>query len=59
MHAVALRRQMDSPASTGSDFEAFSSHLHDLQGAHDLLAQRVLYLEERIRAHDSEPLVLA
>ena len=45
---------MESPPSSGSDFEAVSSHLAELQGAHDLLQQRVLHLEERIRALEDE-----
>ena len=45
---------MESPSSSGSDFEAVSSHLHSLQGTHDLLQQRVLHLEERIRALEDE-----
>ena len=47
-------RRMASPSATSSDFEAVSSHLHALQGAHDLLQQRVLHLEERIRALEEE-----
>ena len=51
---------MESPASSGSDFEAVSSHLHRLQVSHDLLQQRVLHLEERLRAlEDERPSVLA
>eukprot|EP00439_Symbiodinium_sp_Y106_P008316 s8928_g1.t1 len=46
---------MDSPpVSSSDDFEAVSSHLHELQGAHDILYQRVLYLEERVRALEEE-----
>ena len=44
------RWRMESPTSSGSDFEAVSSHLHRLQISHDLLQQRVLHLEERLRA---------
>ena len=48
------RWRMESPSSSGSDFEAVSSHLAELQGAHDLLQQRVLHLEERIHALEDE-----
>ena len=51
---------MDSPPSSESDFEAVSAHLHSLQVSHDLLHQRVLYLEERVRAlEDERPAVQA
>ena len=54
------RWRMESPTSSGSDFEAVSSHLHRLQISHDLLQQRVLHLEERLRAlEDERPSVLA
>ena len=52
--SFSRRWRMESPSSSGSDFEAVSSHLHSLQGTHDLLQQRVLHLEERIRALEDE-----
>ena len=53
------RWRMESPTSSGSDFEAVSSHLHSLQVSHDLLQQRVLHLEERRALEDERPSVLA